>query len=129
MKLKEIYKTPYQQPKIWQRIQLWCQEGVLLKWSFPTGFYIIYKLFMYRLNEKAKTVEGQEQLPLRALAYALEVIPRTLAQNCGADVVRVLTQLRAKHAGVDGKNFGIDGITGEIKNMKDINIWEPLAVK
>jgi T-complex protein 1 subunit gamma len=33
----------------------------------------------FRLNEKAKTIEGQEQLPFRALAYALEIIPRTLA--------------------------------------------------
>ncbi len=81
------------------------------------------------MNEKAKTIEGQEQMPLRAVAYALEVIPRTLAQNCGADVVRVLTELRAKHAGPDGKFFGIDGNTGKICSMKDLNIWEPLAVK
>jgi T-complex protein 1 subunit gamma len=33
----------------------------------------------HRLNEKAKTVEGMEQMPYRALAYSLEVIPRTLA--------------------------------------------------
>lgn len=32
-----------------------------------------------RINEKAKTVEGLEQLPLRAIAYAFEVLPRTLA--------------------------------------------------
>lgn len=27
---------------------------------------------------------------------AMEVIPRTLAQNCGANVIRTLTKLRAK---------------------------------
>jgi len=68
-------------------------------------------------------------LPLRAVAYAFEVIPRTLAQNCGADVVRVITELRAKHATENGQFFGIDGNTGKIANMKDINIWEPLVVK
>jgi T-complex protein 1 subunit gamma len=58
------------------------------------------------------------------------VIPRTLAQNCGADVVRVLTELRAKHAqGGDGLHFGIDGNTGKIADMREANVWDPLAVK
>lgn len=34
---------------------------------------------------------------MRAVAYAMEVIPRTLANNCGADVVRTMTELRSKH--------------------------------
>lgn len=83
----------------------------------------------HKLNEKAKLIEGQGQLPYRALAYALEVIPRTLAQNCGADIVRVLTELRAKHANPDGVMFGINGMTGKICDMRDLNIWEPLMVK
>jgi len=41
----------------------------------------------------------------------------------------VLTELRAKHFDADGKFYGINGITGKIANMKDLNIWEPLAVK
>lgn len=63
------------------------------------------------------------------MAYALEVIPRVLAQNCGADIVRVLTELRAKHATSEGKLFGINGITGKITDMRDLNIFEPLSVK
>lgn len=39
-------------------------------------------------------VEGVQQWAFKAAASALEVIPRTLAQNCGTNVVRVLTQLR-----------------------------------
>lgn len=68
----------------------------------------------HRLNEVAKTVEGQEQLPYRALAYSLEIIPRTLAQNCGADIVRVMTELRAKHATSEGLLYGINGVTGKL---------------
>ena len=54
------------------------------------------------------------QGPYRAVGAALEVIPRTLAQNCGANIIRVLTKLRAKHAEPDnaGATFGIDGNTG-----------------
>lgn len=46
------------------------------------------------LNEKAKSVAGVEQWPYRAVSRALEVIPRTLLQNCGANTIRVLTALR-----------------------------------
>jgi chaperonin GroEL (HSP60 family) len=57
------------------------------------------------LIEKSKTVEGIEAWPFRAMASALEVIPRTLAQNCGADTVRLLTELRASKA--NGANPGL----------------------
>jgi T-complex protein 1 subunit gamma len=60
----------------------------------------------------------------------LEVIPRTLATNCGAEVVRVVTELRAKHnAGPEGKVFGINGNTGKIESMETCNIWDPISVK
>jgi T-complex protein 1 subunit gamma len=32
----------------------------------------------------------------------LEIIPRTLSANCGADTVRILTELRAKHSETGG---------------------------
>lgn len=46
------------------------------------------------------------------MGAALEVIPRTLAQNCGANVIRTLTKLRARHAEPGGTTFGIDGNKG-----------------
>ena len=49
------------------------------------------------------------QGPYRAVGQALEVIPRTLAQNCGANVIRTLTKLRAKHAEASNSTFGING--------------------
>ncbi|XP_058119497.1 T-complex protein 1 subunit gamma [Anopheles ziemanni] len=75
----------------------------------------------------------QIQGPYRAVAQALEIIPRTLAQNCGANTIRTLTALRAKHAShPEGKGpctWGIDGITGQLADMQEKNIWEPLSVK
>lgn len=67
-----------------------------------------------RLQEKAQTLPGVQQWPYKALASALEVIPRTLASNCGSDVVRTITELRAKHAAPGGLMFGIDGDSGKI---------------
>ena len=84
-----------------------------------------------RLNEAAIKVEGIHQWPFKALASALEVIPRTLAQNCGGDVVRMLTELRAKHANPDhsGLMWGIDGNENKIAEMDKAQIWDPCAVK
>lgn len=82
-----------------------------------------------RLMEAAEKVEGVQQWPYKALAGALEVIPRTLAQNCGADVVRVLTELRAKHSKEGGESYGIDGNTGKLAEMKEQDIWDPISVK
>ncbi|XP_005180776.1 T-complex protein 1 subunit gamma [Musca domestica] len=70
--------------------------------------------------------------PYTAVAEALEIIPRTLAQNCGANTIRTLTALRAKHASHSGDGvcaWGIDGESGEIVDMNVKGIWEPLAVK
>merc|ERR1711920_1214232 len=52
------------------------------------------------------SIEGTRQFAYRAVADALEVIPRTLAHNCGADVVRIMTDLRARHAAANGGNWG-----------------------
>ena len=46
------------------------------------------------LNEKAKHITGVQQWPYRAVSRALEVIPRTLIQNCGGQAIRTLTALR-----------------------------------
>merc|ERR1712080_492277 len=83
------------------------------------------------LTQKAKTLKGVIQWPYKAVAGALEIIPRTLAQNCGANTIRSLTALRAKHAKEEDKNvnWGINGETGELADMSLLGIWEPLSVK
>jgi T-complex protein 1 subunit gamma len=67
--------------------------------------------------ENSTSIEGIEAGPYRAAGQAAEVIPRTLAQNCGANVIRTLTKLRAKHAevaasGSSSCSWGINGETG-----------------
>uniref|UniRef100_A0A0X3NMS6 T-complex protein 1 subunit gamma n=1 Tax=Schistocephalus solidus TaxID=70667 RepID=A0A0X3NMS6_SCHSO len=84
------------------------------------------------LSQKAKTsVSGIQQVAYLAVAQALEVIPRTLAQNCGANVLRQITELRAYHAIDPAKNWtmGIDGETGQLVDMKTLGVWDPVAVK
>ena len=82
------------------------------------------------LTKMAKKVEGKKQWPYSSIAIAMEVIPRTLAANCGVDVVKVITELRAKHSLNEGNGtIGIDGMKGVIVDMKELGIWEPLEVK
>lgn len=81
------------------------------------------------LQEHANSIPGVQQWPFRAVGDAMEVIPRTLAQNCGADTVRVITALRAKHAGGANKTWGVDGTNGELVDMNQLGVWEPYLVK
>ncbi|KAA6410222.1 MAG: t-complex gamma subunit (Cct3) [Lasallia pustulata] len=81
-----------------------------------------------RLAQMAKAVEGVQQWPYKAVAEAMEVIPRTLIQNSGSSSVRVLTQLRAKHA-EGGSTWGVDGYKGGLVDMREYGVWEPEAVK
>lgn len=81
-----------------------------------------------RLAQKSKSIEGVMQWPYKAVAEAMEVIPRTLIQNAGASPIRILTQLRAKQA--EGKsNYGVDGDSGAVIDMRELGVWEPQAVK
>merc|ERR1711920_497338 len=82
-----------------------------------------------RLKEKAKSIEGKQQFAYKAVADALEVIPRSLAHNCGADVVRVMTDLRSRHASSGGVNWGIDGNKGTVADTKSLGITDTFAVK
>jgi T-complex protein 1 subunit gamma len=91
------------------------------------------------LSRVGLKVEGVQQIPFLAVGQAMEVIPRTLAQNCGVNVIRIVTQLRAKHASHFDEcersgenkpcNWGINGITGDLVDMEELGIWEPFSVK
>jgi len=83
----------------------------------------------HALNERAKLITGVQQWPYRAVSKALEVIPRTLIQNCGGQAIRTLTALRAKHATAGCTSWGVDGETGEVVDMKEFGVWEPFSVK
>lgn len=83
------------------------------------------------LNEKSKTIEGVMAWPYRSVSTAIEIIPRTLINNCGQQPIKILTQLRAKHTSKDehAHYYGINGNTGEIVDMHQYGIWEPYTVK
>lgn len=75
-----------------------------------------------------QTADGVEVAAVHAVADAMEVIPRTLIQNCGGNPIKTLTQLRAKHANGE-HTFGIDGNTGKVVDMKSYGLYESASVK
>ena len=79
------------------------------------------------LRTFAETVGGREQMAIEAFASALEIIPRTLAENAGLDPVTTLIELRKAHA--DGQsNAGINVYEGGVVDMKGANVLEPIRV-
>ncbi len=83
-----------------------------------------------RLREYAVKVGGREQLAVEAFADALEAVPTTLAENAGLDPIDVLVELRSKHE-QSGTNpwWGIDVYSGKVKDMRKLNVLEPVRVK
>ena len=101
------------------------------------------------LSAAARRIKGVEGWPFRAVADAMEVIPRTLVQNAGGNAMRVLTELRvrsfscfpsgladvgvddcwkAKHANGE-HSWGVNGDTGKIADMKTYGLYESASVK
>ncbi|HLE47316.1 MAG TPA: TCP-1/cpn60 chaperonin family protein, partial [Candidatus Thermoplasmatota archaeon] len=78
-------------------------------------------------REYAPSVGGRQQMAIEAFADAMEVIPRTLAENAGLDEIDILIELRRAHK-KGNKNDGIDVFTGKITNMVTNNVVEPLRV-
>jgi len=77
----------------------------------------------------ARQVGGREQLAIEAFADALEVIPKTLAENAGHDVIDTMVALRAAHEKEDGFAMGVNVYEGGIADMLEKGVLEPMAVK
>lgn len=82
-----------------------------------------------KLKKFATSLNTKEQLAVTAFAEALEVIPRTLAQNSGLDPIDTVVDLTAKHS--SNINFGvcIEEEGTSLKNTLEKGIVEPLKVK
>ncbi|KAJ3221668.1 T-complex protein 1 subunit delta [Clydaea vesicula] len=80
-----------------------------------------------RLMAYAKTLKGMEAYCFQAYAEALEVIPSTLAENAGLNPIRIVTELRNRHANGE-KTAGINVRKGTISNILEENVIQPLLV-
>jgi chaperonin GroEL (HSP60 family) len=80
------------------------------------------------LREWATQHETREQLAIQAFAHALEVVPRTLAENAGVNPIDGVVDVRAAQS-TGTPTAGLDGETGEVVDALAAGIVEPPAVK
>jgi len=80
-----------------------------------------------RLREYAATLKGREQLAVTKFAEALEIIPKTLAENAGFDAIDKVAELKNRHE--KNKNAGLNAYSGEVVDMYALGVVEPLRVK
>ncbi len=80
------------------------------------------------LRKFANSLSGREQLAVQAFADAVEVIPRSLAENSGLDPIDVLTDMKSRHEkGLEWA--GIDVFTGKVVDAWKQGVIEPLKIK
>jgi len=80
------------------------------------------------LRKFANSLSGREQLAVEAFADAVEVIPRTLAENSGLDPIDMLTDMKSKHD--SGMAWaGIDVFKGKVEDAWKVGVIEPLKIK
>lgn len=82
----------------------------------------------HSLAMQARALTGTEAICWRAFADAMEVIPTTLAENAGLNAIKVVTELKHRHA-VGEKNAGVSIKSGGVKNnIAEENVLQPLLV-
>jgi len=80
------------------------------------------------LRKYAQSLGGREQLAVNSFADAIEIVPRTLAENAGLDPIDILVQLKAAH---DKKQkwAGVDVFKGKVVDSWNAGVIEPLKIK
>jgi len=104
-------------------------RNIMLEPKLLPGGGAVEMYLSAKLKEKGSAISSAKQYPFVAVASALEVIPRTLAHNAGADVVRTMTELRAKHQTPEGHLYGISGEEGIVTKVAERGILDTFAVK
>jgi len=82
----------------------------------------------HELRDHAATFGSREQLAIEAFANAVEMIPRTLAENAGINPIDGTVNVRAAQSR-GNRAAGIDGETGDVIDTLEQGIVDPYSVK
>lgn len=80
------------------------------------------------LRKYAEGMSGRERLAVQAFAQAMEIIPKTLAENAGLDPIDIITEIKSAHDRGE-KWAGVDAFTGKIIDSWKHGVIEPLNIK
>ncbi|MDJ0270354.1 MAG: thermosome subunit, partial [Aigarchaeota archaeon] len=93
----------------------------------PGGGAIETEIVQY-LRANAGKFTGKEQLAFQAFADAIEIIPKTLAENAGLEPVEIMAELRHGHE-KGKKSLGVNVVGGGVADMLELGVIEPVKVK
>jgi T-complex protein 1 subunit theta len=82
-----------------------------------------------QLKAYAELDKGLDQYAMRKFAEAFEVVPRTLAENSGADATSTLHALNTAHAAADGQHIGFNVESSTPFNAADAGVYDLYATK
>ncbi|WP_042666729.1 thermosome subunit beta [Desulfurococcus amylolyticus] len=80
------------------------------------------------IRRLATKIGGKEQLAIEAFAKAIEGLTVSLVENAGLDPIDMIMKLRAAHEKDSGKYLSIDLATGDLVNMKEKGVIEPVSI-
>ena len=81
------------------------------------------------VRNKGMEISGKEQLVILGFARALEIIPKTLAQNSALDAIEIMNKLRQKHYKEEDCKYGVNCFEGGITDTSINFVWEPTILK
>ena len=97
--------------------------------SIVTGGGAIEMELSKYVREEGMKISGKEQIIVLGFAKALEIIPKTLAQNSALDAIDVMNKLRQKHNKEKDCKYGINCFEGGIIDTYNSFVWEPTMLK
>ena len=103
-------------------------ERAILDGKAVSGGGAIEVELSQKLKKMALKVQGRDQLAFMKFAEALEVIPKSIAQNAGIDPIDAMINLKAAHeSGNHDHSYNL--YTREIESARDNGILDSLKVK
>jgi len=99
---------------------------VKLRYLIPGGGAPEIELSL-RLEKYGDSLGGMLGYCVREYAKALEIIPYTLSENAGLNPIKMVTELRNRHAKGE-HTAGINVRQGSISNILEENVLQPLLV-
>ncbi len=81
------------------------------------------------VRDQTASIEGRRQLAVEAFADAIDVLPRTLAENTGMDPIDALVDLRSLHDSEGRAGLISEGQTGRADDPVEAGVFDPAAVK
>lgn len=81
------------------------------------------------VRDQTASIEGRRQLAVEAFADAVDVLPRTLAENTGMDPIDALVDLRSEHDSAGRAGLISEGQTGSVGDPVENGVYDPAAVK